>query len=89
MSVATINTKVAEAVTAIEAGDYTTAQTKLESATILLAALPDQEQDGTSLRWDRSAIQRMLEVVAKKVSAANGVVRQTMTWKRPDLEVDS
>lgn len=80
MSVASINTKVGEAVTAWEAGDVDTAITKLTSAAMLMDGLPDSERQGASLTWNREGIDRMLTRLNKIKAANTGIQRQQMRF---------
>lgn len=75
MSAALINTKVTEAVTAQESGDWDTALSKLRSAAILLAGKPDTDFDGEKLLWDREAIMNMIEELKRQKSTARGIVQ--------------
>jgi pyruvate kinase len=83
MSVADINSKVAEAIAANESGDYATALTKLRSAQMLLAATPNATgHDGVGLQWDRQAIASMIAEVSRQASASGGIQRTRVTYRR-------
>ncbi len=74
MSIATISTKVTEAVTAIEAADWSTAKTKLMAAKALLAATPSRTaKEGEELEFDAAAIDSLLQLVVAEVAAGQGV----------------
>ncbi len=61
---ATINAKGEAAVTAIGAGDWATAKTRLTEMAALLAAIPNSRiEGGMELEWDREAIERLLKRV--------------------------
>ena len=84
MSIAAINTKVSEAVTAHEAGDIDTALTKLRSARMLLNAKPNSTgPDGSKLEWDRRDIDLMIKDLekekSKSLAAASGGIQRTKT----------
>jgi hypothetical protein len=86
MSIADINTKVAEAIAANEAGDTSTALLKLRSARMLLAGLPDSTAGDTSLRWDRSSIDAMIKDLQQQQTSAsvsaNGIRTTRIRYKR-------
>ena len=72
-----ISAKVAEAVTAIEAGEYATALAKLLSAKALLVTLPRRSaKNGTELEYDAASIDTLI-VEVRRLRAAGGGVRQT------------
>lgn len=75
MSAASINQKVQEAVAAHEAGDYSSALTKLRSAKILLAGKPDTEFDREKLIWDRNAIDGMISELKSLARRSRGIVQ--------------
>lgn len=84
MSANLINTKVAAAIAASEAGDYATATTLVESAKLLLAAMPDRQAgDGVTLTWDRAAIDTLLAHYRRRAGAAVGITRTKITYTRP------
>lgn len=82
MSSAAINAKITEAVTAYESGDLDTALTKLESAEMLMAALPDSTKDNTELKWDRESLNRLKSDIRRRQNAALGFRRQSMRFVR-------
>jgi hypothetical protein len=94
MSVADINSKISEAVAAQEAGDYATALTKLRSAKMLLAGISDQRDAmGNEMKWDRAAIDKMIEDLQAQQSATlapgRGAIRRTkIVYKRVRNETD-
>lgn len=95
MSVADINSKVASAVTSIEAGEYSAALGKLLAAKALLAATPDTSRQGDGLRWDRSAIDSLISQVQRQIGAttvdgqsARGIRTTRITYKRVDADED-
>ena len=69
-----INTRVEAAVTAMDAGDYTTAREKLETASVMLAGLPDSKKGNSELQWDREAIDKMLARVAERETRSSAGV---------------
>jgi hypothetical protein len=75
MSVALINTKVTEAITAQEGGDFDTALTKLRSAAMLIAAKPDTDFDGEKLLWDREQIRLLINEIRRAKSGSRGIVQ--------------
>ena len=85
MSASEVNTKVAEAVTANEAGDFSTALTKLRSAKMLLIAMPDAKKggdDGVELRWNREAIDSLIVQMQQQVGQTAGIRRTKFGHKR-------
>jgi hypothetical protein len=89
-----INTKVLEAVAANEIGDYATALTKLRSARMLLAGVPDTRSGNDGLTWDRASIDAMMTEIqqqqtrARRETGGNRVRRTNITYRRPDAEDD-
>lgn len=89
MSASDINTKVQQAITAQEAGDYAAALTYLRSAKILLAATPDATTSrGSSLTWDRTSIDQMITQLtalnnAAKARRAGGPQRTKINYVNP------
>jgi len=84
MSAALINTKVTEAVAAWESGDTATALSKLRSAKMLLAGIPDTDAaDGLGLTWDRAAIDSLIADIKQSRAAAVGVQRTKITYTGP------
>jgi len=82
MSVSDINSKISEAISAQESGDYATAIIKLRSAQMLMAGMPDAGSDGEQLRWDRAAIDRMLSELQRQQSASGGLRFTKIKFKR-------
>jgi len=68
-----INAAVDAAIAANEAGDRATAITKLETAAMILAGLPDQQQADAELKWDRAAIDRMLTYLRRLSGTSSGI----------------
>lgn len=71
MSAALINEKVTAAVDAIEAGDFSTAKTKLLAAKALLIGRPDTRHLSTELRWNREAIDSLIRQCDQQLSATS------------------
>lgn len=67
---AEIDSKVDEAVTAIESGDFSTALTKLLSAKALLSGKPDTRGRTTEMRYDRRSIDSLITDVRKQQTAS-------------------
>lgn len=88
MSVAAqINTKVAEAITASEAGDFDTALVKLRSAKMLLASLPNSKTEETELEWDRLALDSLIADFKREATAAHGIAVTKYSYERiPDTD---
>lgn len=82
-TVSEINTLADDAAAAIAAGDYATAVNKLRGAQVLLAAIPDQIQEQTELRWDRRAIEAAIATCQGAAAQAGGVVRRKYRYVRP------
>ena len=86
-----INTYVAAAVAANEAGDIDTALSKLRSARMLLVGVPDSASfEGVSLRWDRSSIDAMIVDLQKQQTSATvsrgGIRRTSVIYKNAGLD---
>ncbi len=79
-----IRTKVQESVTAQEAGDYTTALSKLRSARILMAGLPKRSKHGENeLEFDQAAIDGMIDHLTRLEATAKGVKVTKVTYAQP------
>ena len=79
-----IRTKVQESVTAQEAGDYTTALSKLRSARILMAGLPKRSKHGENeLEFDQAAIDRMIDHLVRLEAMAKGIQVTKVTFAKP------
>jgi len=76
---ATLEAKIEEVVTAIEAGTYTVARQKLAAATAMLAALPDSELDGVKTNYGRRLkdLDSTLSDLAGSPGAAGGSAGST------------
>lgn len=79
MSLATFQSKLAQASTAIADGDYDSARTHALSAQALLAAIPNQESGDEKFDFDRRAgeIAALLGQIDKAQAAAAGIRRIT------------
>lgn len=79
-----VRTKVQEAVTAQEAGDYATALSKLRSARMLLAGLPKRSKHGEhELEFDVGSLDQMINELQKQNTAAEGVKVSKLTYQQP------
>lgn len=84
MGVAEVQALEEEIVTAIEAGDRSTAITKLQALKVRLIAMPDAMQQSAQLRWDRRAIDSLILSLRQEIVGAAGGPRQTLvTYIRP------
>ena len=84
MGVAQVQALEEEIVTAIEAGDRSTAIRKLQALKVRLIAMPDAMQQSAQLRWDRRAIDSLILSLRQEIVGAAGGPRQTLvTYKRP------
>jgi len=85
-----IQTKMAEAVTAQEAGDYATALLKARSARMLAASLPDIGfEGGDNKRWDRASISAVITDLKKQLNAAAGIRKTNLTVAAITDEADN
>lgn len=78
-TIAEINTKITAAITAMEAGDYATAETAALAAEVMLAVKPDTEFSKEKLIFDREAISRFVAkmgIKAKASSLSSGCIVQ-------------
>lgn len=73
----TLATKIAEAVAAIESGDWLTAQTKVIAANALLLTIPDTDQQGNRLQWrsQKELIESLHSQIARGRQGALGLRR--------------
>ena len=86
MSLAQINTKMAAAVAALEAGDYATALTNALCAQGLVAASPTSEHGNDKISWQDNKIADFVANVrrAQAADTASGGMQQTkVTYVRP------
>ena len=70
---AQINSKVDEAVTAIEDGNLPTAMTKLMAAQALMVGKPDSKFKTEELTYDRNAINQLIKNVRRQQHAGAGI----------------
>lgn len=78
---ADIRTKVSEAVTAQEAGDYDTALAKLRSARMLLAGLPKRSKHGENeMEFDVAQLDQMIKDLQSQATAAAGIKLTKITF---------
>jgi hypothetical protein len=83
MAVEDIDTKIAQAVAAHEAGDTTTALLKLRSARMLMTGLPDMTRaGGAGMRWDRAAVDAMIADLEQSRAAGLGIQTTKIRYKR-------
>ena len=66
------NAKAAEAVAAIEAGDYATALRKLRAAAALLHAHPDIRDGDQELKYDRRGLEAMIRDTQQAAGSTAG-----------------
>ncbi len=87
---AQITAKVNEAIAANESGDYATALQALTSARMLLLATPNTSHDGSSVQWDRAAIDSLIVEVRRaqtQASLTSGGMKMTkITYRRTSCE---
>lgn len=81
---AQVNTLADAASAAVEAGDFATGLAKLRAAQILLAAIPDQSQEQTELRYDRRAIEAAIATCQMASSTQTGIQYQKVRYVRPE-----
>lgn len=88
-TIAEIHTKVAEAVTAQEAGDFATAIAKLRSAKALLSVMPSSSsKEGAEVQFNAESLDSLIADLTRARAAAGGV-RNTLvefTNSPPDDE---
>ena len=70
ITIAEINTKMNLAITSLEAGDYAAAETYAIAAEAMIAVKPDTTFSDEELSFDREAIGRFIERMAKKARSA-------------------
>lgn len=78
-----INALVDEATTAIDAGDWSTANSKLLQAKAKLAVLPHGAHGVSTVGWDRNAIDDLLDRVQRELNSSVGLQSQTVTYVNP------
>jgi len=77
---ASLETKIDEAVAALEGGDLDTAETKAISASLILSGLPDSKQGPTDIRW-RPILDSLLGRINRLKSAKQGVHRSKVKYE--------
>jgi hypothetical protein len=82
MSATDIQGKIASAIAASEAGDYTTAVQKLRSAKMLMAAIPAVQHAEERIEYNQTALDKMITDFQKLEAAAGGLQRRPMTYVR-------
>jgi hypothetical protein len=84
-TIAQVHSKVDEAVTAIEAADWSTAKSKLLAANAILAVLPSRSaKEGQEAEFDASAIDRLLALVNRELAASLGVQTSLVIYANAD-----
>lgn len=76
-----IDAKVESAIAAMDAGQWSTAQTRLMSAKAMMAAMPDSSQGSMSVRYNAAAIDNLIAQCASRGSAASGVQRSKIIYR--------
>ena len=82
MSVAQINTEMAAAVALIKSGDYAGALDRAMCAQGLIAAEPDAEKGGESLRWPFDKIDKFIANLRRRAAGNLGLQRSKITYAR-------
>ena len=82
-----IQTRVSEAVTALDGGDYAEALRLCRGAAMLLAVVPNSEFQGEKMEFDREAIKNQIAELSRAAQAAafasnGGVVTQDIQYRR-------
>ena len=75
ITTAEINTKMNEAITYQEAGEYSSALAKVRSVKMMLAAKPDTEFDREKLIWNREAIDEIYAELKRLSGTESGSLR--------------
>jgi hypothetical protein len=80
-----IESKISQAVTAQEAGDYATALTYLRSARMLMASVPEAGFGGATIRYSLADLDSMIRdmEVQRRRAAGAGQVRRTRVYYKP------
>lgn len=92
MAASHVNTKMALAIAANEAGDLDDALTYARSAQGYLAALPNSARDRTELEWDHRGIENFVRSIERAINraaaASTGIQRTRLTYAEPAAEDD-
>lgn len=72
ITTAEINTKMNEAITLQESGDFVSALAKVRSVKMMLSAKPDIEFEREKLMWDREAIDSIYAELKRLASVQTG-----------------
>ena len=80
MSATEINSKTAEAVAAIGAGEHETALRKLNAVKALLAGMPNVTHGEERLEWDREHIDTLITQIRRREVGKAGVVRSKIAY---------
>jgi hypothetical protein len=74
--------KIDEAVTAQEAGDYSTAIAKIRSAKLLLATMPTRSRQGESeFAFEREQLDSLLAELTRQQASSQGIQRTKFVMK--------
>jgi hypothetical protein len=87
MSLAAVQAKIDEAVTAQEAGDFATAITKIRSAKLLLAGMPTRSRQGESeIAFEREQLDSLLAELTRQQVASQSIQRTKFVRKPTSCE---
>lgn len=86
-TLATLQTRISDAVEALDGGDYSTALTLARGAALLLVAIPDSEFQGEKITIDRESLKNTIAELNRAAASAalktNGaIVTQEITFQR-------
>lgn len=82
-----IQTRISEAVTALDGGEYAEALRLCRGAAMLLAVVPNSEFQGEKMEFDREALKNQIAELKQAAQAAafaanGGVITQDIQYRR-------
>lgn len=86
-TISEIQSRMSEAVAALDAGNFATALRLARGAAVLLSVVPDSEFQGERMEFDRESMKIALAELAKEAQAgavrtSGGIVSQDITYRR-------
>lgn len=82
-----LQTRISDAVAALDAGDYANVLTLARGAALLLVAIPDSEFQGEKITIDRESLKNTIAELNRAAASAalktnGGIVSQEITFRR-------
>jgi hypothetical protein len=88
MAASDVDSLMSSAATALAGGDYDAALSYGLQALARAAAIPDSDHSGSSMRWDRRAIENFITECRKERGLTGGLVRRPVEYVRTETITD-